>query len=445
MADENQQQTLDIKSAASSDSPTAESIDADEALKRADTIRSLEKSGATESSIDVENTIEHVTKAQELEKINTEETLKRVARIREIEREKILVERERLSSISEAKQHSSSGSATGQDDIEIDDGLEEDSGGTANESKQLMVEQERKHQAELIDSVNQQFRVSGNKFLFKDHTGKIAFKDKGEKLISPSNDQRASKAMAQMAEAKGWQTIKVSGHPEFRRDVWMEGNLRGINVSGFKPSEKDLSDLEKGLERKMTNRLEKVGDSKEQAQSNIKGSPTQGKEIEGYKGKMLEHGADHYNHDTKQAMNYYVSIETANGPKKIWGVDLERAIAEGKSKIGDEVTLKFKGKQPVTIPGKNNERITTHRNTWEVKNADERLVVGSAADAVIASRTSDPKKQAVLKDAVNKRLTEQHEKGKGYEVPIYDNKAPSKASEQQRDRPQVEQNSERSR
>jgi len=101
-----------------------------------------------------------------------------------------------------------------------------------------------KKQMELMQQVRQQFRVSGTKFYFKDQMQRLAFKDKGKRMVSAVNDERIAQAMATIAEAKGWKTIRVSGHPDFKREVWMEADLRGMKVRGFKPREEDLQELE---------------------------------------------------------------------------------------------------------------------------------------------------------------------------------------------------------
>lgn len=116
-----------------------------------------------------------------------------------------------------------------------------------------LIQQERE---KLMEQVHGQFRVAGANFHFKDQPSKLAFKDKGERMVSASNDDRVAKAMARMADAKGWETIKVSGHPEFQREVWMEASLRGIAVRGFKPTEQDLKLLEKNREGAMRNTIE---------------------------------------------------------------------------------------------------------------------------------------------------------------------------------------------
>ncbi|RYZ91367.1 MAG: hypothetical protein EOP04_00695 [Proteobacteria bacterium] len=133
-----------------------------------------------------------------------------------------------------------------------------DSKDVADKQSGQLDEQEKVRQAKMLEEIHGQFRVSGSKFHFKDQPQKLAFKDNGEKMVSSSNDDGVAKAMAAMAEAKGWDTIKVSGHPDFQREVWMEANLRGIEVQGFKPKEQDLKLLEIKRELRMRNAVEQV-------------------------------------------------------------------------------------------------------------------------------------------------------------------------------------------
>lgn len=120
------------------------------------------------------------------------------------------------------------------------------------------AEREKNRQAELLDGIHRQYRAAGNAFMFKDRPEKVAFRDRGTKLTTGVNDERVAFAMATMAEAKGWKTINVSGHVDFKREVWMEASLRGIKVKGFEPKEQDLKELRERQERGERNAIEPV-------------------------------------------------------------------------------------------------------------------------------------------------------------------------------------------
>ncbi len=136
-------------------------------------------------------------------------------------------------------------------------------GKNTNYDKQIQTEAEKNRQIELMEIVNKQFHVSGSRYLFKDRNRNVAFTDRGSKIVSNSNEDRVARAMAIMADAKGWKTIKISGHNDFRREVWLESKIRGIEVNGYRPTQKDLYDLEKQTNHR-TNQIEK-SDSKDKA------------------------------------------------------------------------------------------------------------------------------------------------------------------------------------
>ncbi|HIA2998638.1 TPA: hypothetical protein ACWP2D_005135, partial [Escherichia coli] len=80
-------------------------------------------------------------------------------------------------------------------------------------------------------------------------------------------------------------------------------------------------------------------------------------------GRLVEHGAAPYQNDAKSSLSYYATLENDKGEKHtVWGVDIQRAIAEAGTQIGDKVALEHVGKAEVQLQdGK-----TTHRNTWQV-------------------------------------------------------------------------------
>ena len=51
--------------------------------------------------------------------------------------------------------------------------------------------------------------------------------------------------MVRIAEARGWNEIKVSGSETFRREVWLEAATRHMHVKGYHPSEQDFAALSK--------------------------------------------------------------------------------------------------------------------------------------------------------------------------------------------------------
>lgn len=439
------------------------------------------------------NRIEH-TPEPELEQIDVADALTRAAAYRQRDREQWAAEQERLGLTAEGKRIDVENLSEKAEEQQDANRLAERTDGTPDYDSQISTEQEKNRQAELMNQLHQQYRVAGAKFHFKDQPGKVAFKDKGERMVSASNDERVARSMATMADAKGWKTITISGHPDFKREVWMEASLRGIEVRGYKPQEQDLRALEERRERQMKNAVEhdatrdqqkadklreRQGQQEarreaaqedaqrrqeaERADARTPGSSTAEKAaatalaaaaIRAYAGRVIEHGDAPYNNDPKEKMNYYVKLDTQEGEKTVWGVDLKRAMADSKAKTGDDVKLEYMGSKPVTVEalkrddkGKviGRETIDTNRNAWEVQKTDRHKVVEAVASAVIAAKVKDPAQQEVLQKAIDARLQERARAGKMPAVPVYDKAAPSKSQDADRARPPVERNSERTR
>jgi hypothetical protein len=119
------------------------------------------------------------------------------------------------------------------------------------------TEQDALQQFEAMARVYTNFKPKGMDFYFRDQSEQLAFRDKGDKIVTRSNDERVALGLVNMAEARGWGAIKVNGHPDFRRNVWMEAALKGIEVRGFVPTEHDKTELQMRQDRSMRNGIEK--------------------------------------------------------------------------------------------------------------------------------------------------------------------------------------------
>jgi len=49
--------------------------------------------------------------------------------------------------------------------------------------------------------------------------------------------------MIAVADSRGWDSFIAKGKEPFRKEAWIEGNLRGMKVQGYTPDEKDLKEL----------------------------------------------------------------------------------------------------------------------------------------------------------------------------------------------------------
>lgn len=75
---------------------------------------------------------------------------------------------------------------------------------------------------------------------YRDHkTADPAFRDHGRALSSPQAYPDSVAAMLRIAQHRGWARIKVAGDDAFRREVWVQARTLGLEVAGYKPTERD--------------------------------------------------------------------------------------------------------------------------------------------------------------------------------------------------------------
>lgn len=110
---------------------------------------------------------------------------------------------------------------------------------------------------ELPDDVKKRFvhsdSIPGQYF---DRNRKLAFIDKGSRLATDQNAPEIIASMVSVAQAKGWKSITLKGHEDFRREAWLAASLSDIEVKGFKPSEADLARLDSERQLRMGNAIQ---------------------------------------------------------------------------------------------------------------------------------------------------------------------------------------------
>lgn len=99
-------------------------------------------------------------------------------------------------------------------------------------------------------------------------------------------------------------------------------------------------------------------------------------DVHRYTGELVEYGSAPYRHNPARSDSYYVVYrDGAGADHAVWGVDLERAIAESGAELGERVTLQNLGKRWVTVdvPVVDSagqitgyEEKEVYRNTWQV-------------------------------------------------------------------------------
>jgi len=66
--------------------------------------------------------------------------------------------------------------------------------------------------------------------------------------------------MVDVAEARNWKALRVSGNEDFKRMVWLEASVRGVKTLGYEPNPGDLEVLKREREARQVNRIEPARD-----------------------------------------------------------------------------------------------------------------------------------------------------------------------------------------
>jgi hypothetical protein len=257
-------------------------------------------------------------------------------------------------------------------------------------------------------SVSKRYLRAGFRYFLKDEPHRLAFEDRGVRIATEHNRPDIAESMVEIAAAKGWRRIRVSGHGDFRREAWLQASLRGIAVTGYDPRPVDQARLDELRQPLMTNRIEPIPETyaghdpaggtsqspaiTDRADRAVRGPPTArpvGRhaatgqrealapaQANAWEGVLLEHGDAPYQHNPGNSASHYVRYRDRGGADHIvWGVDLTRAIGESDARIGDTVRLESLGRRWVTVEVQvldkagtviNVEEKEVYRNTWQV-------------------------------------------------------------------------------
>jgi putative DNA primase/helicase len=301
---------------------------------------------------------------------------------------------------------------------------------------------------EIVASLSNRYLIADDKYYFRDRGQALAFEDLGRRIATVHNDPEVARSMVDLAQAKGWTSLKIKGSDVFKSEVWLLAAQRGMDVAGYRPKEIDkarLAAIEAERDAARINTIERnmqldlplaapaarsikpeVEPPEAQAIPNLSKRQQQALELlktllrnrgdsekavemtaavaaeqmltrRSYVGRLLDHGPARYQHDQDADPSYFVVLDTPRGEKTIWGVDLKRAIEEAQIERGADVLLSKVGHRDVTVPvlertadGKPAGRsyVDTLRNDWDIQTVDSMRDL-AALRAVTRDSTAD--------------------------------------------------------
>lgn len=270
---------------------------------------------------------------------------------------------------------------------------------------------------ELPGHVRDAYKVKSGRFYDK-NSDQVRFEDHGKKLSTSIEDQSVVEHMLDVATAKNWDHVELSGTDNFKHMAWLAASARGIKTQGYQPTEQDQQKLEQlkrergasvGRGAEQDNTVEAVGsrvaelektlaaanareqlvrndpastdddkmsakESRKTAEFDLMAHAPEGKVI----GRLVEHGEAKYKNDPDEKPSYYVTVQIRDGDQRtVWGKDLKRAMSVADFKAGDAISLERTGAEPVQVQANvrddatgqvvGTQQINARRHEWVVK------------------------------------------------------------------------------
>ncbi|MFN7197612.1 MAG: LPD7 domain-containing protein, partial [Hylemonella sp.] len=98
--------------------------------------------------------------------------------------------------------------------------------------------------------------IGRTEYRFRGDTSRVAFTESTFRLATDTNSPSVARSMVDVAEARNWKALRVSGNEDFKRMVWLEASVRGVKTQGYEPNPADLEVLKREREARLVNRIE---------------------------------------------------------------------------------------------------------------------------------------------------------------------------------------------
>lgn len=66
-----------------------------------------------------------------------------------------------------------------------------------------------------------------------------------QRITTKLDDRQTVSAMLDLAQARGWQSVKLRGTDSFRREAWVQAQVRGMQTEGYQPKATDMQEAER--------------------------------------------------------------------------------------------------------------------------------------------------------------------------------------------------------
>jgi hypothetical protein len=92
-------------------------------------------------------------------------------------------------------------------------------------------------------TANQRF-PSAARIYYSDYQQKSeVMRAKLRQITTKLDDRQTVSAMLDLVQSRNWQAIRLRGSDSFRREAWVQAQVRGLQTEGYKPAATDLQEL----------------------------------------------------------------------------------------------------------------------------------------------------------------------------------------------------------
>jgi hypothetical protein len=66
-----------------------------------------------------------------------------------------------------------------------------------------------------------------------------------QRITTRLDDRQTVSAMLDLAQARGWQSVKLRGTDSFKREAWVQAQVRGMQAEGYQPGATDMQEAQR--------------------------------------------------------------------------------------------------------------------------------------------------------------------------------------------------------
>lgn len=104
-------------------------------------------------------------------------------------------------------------------------------------------------------SIEARYLVADGRYLDAENGKTVLFEDKGRRLTTARADAQTINDMLEVAKAKGWDSIKLTGDQEFKRMAYIHAESQGIRTRGYSPSPEDIAMVQRLRDERSLNNI----------------------------------------------------------------------------------------------------------------------------------------------------------------------------------------------